>query len=145
MKSKFVCLNSELYNQAFQLRKELFFKDFSNADELLKDDFEKNSYHLVIERNTIVVGTGRLTIIEDNIGVISQMAITTDFQRQGVGRKIMALLLEKCSELKVTKVILSARITALSFYENFDFEVIGKVYPSKKTGVLHQQMQLLLK
>ncbi len=144
MESHFVTQDSSFYDQAFQLRKALFFKDFENANELLNDAFEAESYHLIIEKNNKILGTGRLTVIENNIGIISQMAVVLTCQYKGVGKKIMSLLLVKCSELRVDKVRLSARITALSFYEKFGFIAIDQVYPSKKTGVLHQQMELVL-
>ena len=35
---------------------------------------------------------------------------------------------------------LSARETAIPFYARYGFKSVGEQYPSKKTGIIHQQM-----
>ncbi|WP_010177483.1 GNAT family N-acetyltransferase [Aquimarina agarilytica] len=145
METHFVSIGSSLYKEACQLRKELFFKDLENAELLLNDNYEKNSMHLVIESKGAVIGTGRLTITDNNtIGIISQMAIDPDFQRLGLGKFILQSLLKRGRELNVNRITLNARLTAITFYAKNEFIPIGEVFASTKTGVLHQQMELQL-
>ncbi len=112
-----------------------------NSSDLINDAFEADGIHLVCLVNDVVIGTGRLNI-ENNTGIISQMAIKTSFQKQGVGAKLLEELINHCKAKKLNKIELSARETALAFYEKFNFKEVGEKYPSKKTGIIHQQMVL---
>lgn len=141
MKFRFVELDSQEYKQGLVVRKKLFFKDFKNAQELLNDAYEQESIHLVALNHEKVVGTGRLTILE-NTGIVSQMAVLPSFQKQNVGKQLLSFLLKKAISLNSTTVELSARITAFEFYKKNNFMPVGEVYASKKTGVLHQKMVL---
>ena len=139
MEFKFVAVGSVQHKNGLLVREALFFKDYSNAQELLFDDFEENSLHLVAVANNKVIGTGRLTVIND-LGIISQMTVLPMFQKQNVGKQILNLLINKSISLKCSSVELSARVTALEFYKKYNFIAKGEIYPSKKTGVLHQKM-----
>ena len=137
-------LNTPFYNQAIDIRIECFFKGFENALELINDDFEKEAIHLIcIEKENKVVGTGRLHFIKDK-GIISQMAIAPKNQKQGIGGYILRGLIEICKEKEIKKIELSARETALDFYKKFGFIAFNEKYPSKKTGIIHQNMFLAL-
>jgi len=91
---------------------------------------------LICRIDDAVIGTGRLTK-----GVISQMAIRTDYQNKGIGKQILNHLVEVCRNKEIKTVRLSARETAIGFYEKNNFKTIGEKYPSKKTGIVHQQME----
>ncbi len=84
---------------------------------------------------------GRLNI-EDNTSIISQMAIDSNFQKQGIGAKILKELIRYSKTKGISKIELSARETALGFYEKFNFKGFGEKYPSLKTGIIHQKMEL---
>ena len=135
-------LNTPFYKQALDIRIECFFKGFENALELINDDFEKEAIHLIcIEKENKVVGTGRLHF-EEYKGIISQMAIAPQNQKQGIGKMILNGLIEICHEKEIKKIELSARETALDFYKKFGFTAFNEKYPSKKTGIIHQNMFL---
>lgn len=81
MEFRFVELDTPEYEQGLLVREELFFKDFKNSQELLSDAYEQESIHLVAVENEKVIGTGRLTILE-NTAIISQMTVLPNFQKQ---------------------------------------------------------------
>lgn len=138
---KYISTTSILYKEAVAIRKELFFKNMKNSSDLIQDNFEESGIHIVCLNNDEVVGTGRLNI-ENSTSIISQMAIKANYQKQGVGAKILNELIG-CSRAKdMTKIKLSARETAIAFYEKFKFVAFGNTYPSKKTGIIHQEMVL---
>ena len=62
MEFKFVAIDSKEYKQGLLVRKQLFFQDFPNAQELLNDSYEQESLHLIALNNKEVIGTGRLII-----------------------------------------------------------------------------------
>ena len=139
MEFNFVEINSDYYQQGLKIREQLFFANFVNAQELLNDEYEQESIHLVAKHKERVLGTGRLTIIK-NKAIISQMTVLLKFQKQNVGKQLLSCLLEKAISLNSTTVELSARLTALDFYKKSGFLPVGEVYASVKTGISHQNM-----
>ncbi|MDG1728427.1 MAG: GNAT family N-acetyltransferase [Algibacter sp.] len=112
-----------------------------NSLNLINDEFESEGIHLVCLNKGKVVGVGRLNI-ENETSVISQMAIEKSLQTHGIGTKIVKELIRYSKEKNIAKIELSARETAIAFYEKFDFLALGNKYPSNKTGIIHQKMVL---
>lgn len=139
MKFIFINQNSQYYKQAIDLRISLFLSGMDNTEELINDSYENKSQHLVCINDKEVVGTGRLSI-EKNQGIIFQMAIKREFQERGIGSEILSKLVDECSRLELSKIKLSARKTAISFYKNFGFQHYGDYYKSEKTGIIHRKM-----
>lgn len=140
---KYIKVNDTLYQEAIAIRVDQFFKGMTNSADLIDDDFESSGIHLVCKEDEKVVGTGRLNI-QNKIGFISQMAISSEFQNKGIGTKLLNEFITYCKKEKLNKIILGARETALGFYEKFNFKAFDYKYPSKKTGIIHQQMVLNL-
>lgn len=138
---KYITVNSSLYDEAVLIRKNLFFDGMKNNLDLINDEFESKGIHLICLNDDEVIGTGRLNV-ENEISIISQMAIKTTYQKQGVGAKILNELIKLSKENKILKIQLSARETAINFYEKYNFIAFGDKYPSKKTGIIHQKMEL---
>lgn len=138
---KYINIGASFYEQAIKLRTDLFFKNLENSHDLVQDDFEQKGIHLVCLNKNEVVGVGRLNI-ENKVGIISQMAIKECYQKTGIGSKILKELIAKSIENKVTKIELSARESAIIFYEKFNFRAFGNTFPSIKTGIIHQKMVL---
>lgn len=138
---RYINSKSPLYKEAVKIREALFFKNMENSFDLIQDKLEVNGVHLVCLAHNEVVGTGRLNI-EDDASVISQMAIKVNYQKQGVGTIILKELIRFSKEKKVVKIKLSARESAIVFYQKFGFAAYGDKYPSNKTGITHQQMAL---
>ncbi|TYA74792.1 GNAT family N-acetyltransferase [Seonamhaeicola marinus] len=140
-KLKYINTNSAFYQQAVSIRKELFFKNMENSSKLIEDAHEANGLHLVCLEEEKVIGTGRLNI-EVNTSIISQMAISSQYQKQGVGSQLLRELIRYSKEKGISKIVLSARETAIDFYSKFNFKPTGALYPSLKTGIIHQNMEL---
>lgn len=140
MRYEFVKYGDPNCKKGVTLRIEQFFSDFENAGELINDNVEAASMHMVCVIRNKVLGTGRLTLLKDK-GVISQMAVDENAKNKGIGSKILKSLIEKCEKEKIQTIQLSARETAIDFYHKFGFRTQGGKYPSKKTGILHQLME----
>jgi len=139
-KLQYITLKDELYEHAVAIRKALFFENNNNSSALINDAFEADAIHLICLKEHHVVGTGRLNI-NKNEGIISQMAVHVNYQGNGVGSIVLKELLKKGEAHGVSKIILSARDTAINFYGKFNFIPIGDKYPSIKTGIIHQKME----
>lgn len=141
---KYIDTKSAFYDEAVRLRESLFFKNMKNNRDLIQDGFESKGIHILCLNDDEVIGTGRLNI-EDGVGVISQMAIKESYQKRGIGVSVLKALITKSKENKIKNIELSARETALTFYEAFGFVAFGNKYPSQKTQVVHQKMKLIIK
>lgn len=137
---KYIHRNHKLYSKAVEIRMACFFAGMVNSHHLIDDEYEENGYHLIcLNEEGKVLGTGRLNV-ENSKGIISQMAVDRANQNKGIGRCMLLEFLQKCEADKLKEVELSARETAIEFYKKFGFEINGKKYPSKKTGIIHQRM-----
>ncbi|KXX66589.1 GNAT family N-acetyltransferase [Flammeovirga sp. SJP92] len=144
MNVKYITSEHTLYQEAKAIRIQCFFEGLENAEQLIHDQFEKEGFHLIyLNEENQVLGTGRLNI-EVDTGIISQMAIAPEHQGKGIGGIILDQLIIKSKSMNITQIRLSARLTAQSFYQKRNFQQVGEVYPSKKTGIMHVNMILVL-
>lgn len=140
MKFKFINISGPFYKEAVDLRIALFFEGMENANALIQDSYKSESFYLICFNEVDeVIGTGRL-YLEGKNGIVSQMAVSKEYQRKGVGKEILLRLIKKSNEFNILKLTLSARESAIEFYRLFGFEIQGELYPSVKTGIIHQMM-----
>jgi GNAT superfamily N-acetyltransferase len=88
----------------------------------------------IAENEEEIIGTFALLIM-DNLahqgtpsGVVEDVAVRTDLQGQGIGKKMMEFALEKCREAGCYKMSLSSNLRrkeAHAFYESLGFEKHG--------------------
>lgn len=144
IKLKYISSKDPLYSNAVGIRINCFFKGMLDAEHLINDTYEDLCLHLVCVNNDgIVLGTARL-YIDGSKAIISQMAVDKNSQNNGIGKLLLLELVGKSKLLKAIKMELSARETAIAFYNRFDFAVRGEKYASKKTGIIHHQMMKVL-
>ena len=74
---------------------------------------------------------------------IRQMAVRAEFQRRGLGRRLMnsveALLQD---EGGVDRIFLNARVSAAGFYARLGYQPAGEIFP--EVGIPHQRMEKAL-
>ena len=144
MNLKEVSIGEKLYEQGVQIRRDYLFNGIENPNQYLQDPWEKKSIHVVVELDKKVLGVGRLTYDEDGNGIVSQMAVKPEFRKRNIGFMILEHLIKLCVFKGSEKVYLSARESAVGFYEKIGFSVIGAKFPSPKTGIIHVSMVLVL-
>ena len=67
----------------YRLRWEILRKPFGKSINCTKDEFEKDSYHLIaITNKKIIIGVGRLHNVDQNTAQIRYMAINKKFRGQ---------------------------------------------------------------
>ena len=151
MNIHFVPQSDTLYEAAIKLRYELFFKPHNLAESIVIDRFENLSTHLCISENNRLSAYGRLTEVSLGHFQISQMVVSPEFQRQGLGSKLLLYLVNIAQNKKfhqsqhtqskhAVSLYLNARLSALSFYQQHNFVPVGEVFKSKSTGVEHIKM-----
>ncbi|WP_281545832.1 GNAT family N-acetyltransferase [Grimontia sp. SpTr1] len=136
--------DSEHYQQALSLRYALFFEEPGLPWEVLFDADEENSLHLAAVCDGELLAYGRLTKRDDSTMQISQMVVSPDHQRKGLGESILSRLVAHAKKHLTKNIILSARLHAMPLYEKLGFNKMGDVYTSPKTGIKHIKMKLVL-
>lgn len=135
----FIDRESDLYNQAIELRYKEFFEGFNRPKEQVFDGFEDMSIRIVAHINKKVIGHARL-FIEDSCGEISQVVVDKQYRGMKIGIGIMNRLVDIASKNNVKLIGLDARVYAIDFYKTIGFETIGDIFASKKTGLPHIRM-----
>lgn len=140
---KFVEYGSPEYYQATQLRYRLFYQEHNIPFASIFDSKEKQNRHLVITANpeNKVLAYGRLVQNSLEELQIHQMVVEPAYQGKGLGKLILQTLIATTIQQGSSSLVLNARITKVGFYQPFGFKIIGQVFTSLSTGVLHIKMQ----
>ena len=109
-----------------KIRNEVFVQEQGIPLDLDLDGCDDNSYHSLAYGNNQVVGTARLTLIENNKAVLARVAVLKDFRGLGVASKIVKELLLQAEKLNVGKIDIYPHEYLKGFYETFDFKYIDK-------------------
>ncbi|MBE1277849.1 GNAT family N-acetyltransferase [Enterovibrio baiacu] len=144
---EFVILNRDesLYQEALDLRFNLFFEPANLPRDVLFDDNETPSTHLALTQDGALLAYLRLTEASDKHFQLSQMVVTPKHQGKGLGRRLVTEAIQYLRVRSATHVTLSARLHAIRLYTSVGFVVSGDVYLSKRTGVEHINMHLKIK
>jgi len=124
----------------YNFRWELLRKPYDQIEGSEKDKYENKAYHLmVINLSNKVIGVGRLHKTENELGnvcaQIRYMAVSKDFQKKGLGTKILTNLEKYAFNDNVSEIMLHSRENAIDFYKKNGYEVI------KKTHILYNSIQ----
>lgn len=107
--------------------------------EIEWDELDPRSVHLIARDNRHQpIGTGRLTP-ERKIG---RMAVLSPWRGRGVGKSLLAALLNEAQKRGWPEVSLNAQVPVIGFYERFDFVKTGEIF--MEAAIPHQAMRLEL-
>jgi ElaA protein len=123
----------------FAVRIEVFVKGQDVPLELERDEFDAAAEHIVAEdENGHILGTARLRYIGD-IAKIERVAVLEEARGKGIGRGMMAFIIEKTAEKgDIAKLRLGSQTHALAFYAALGFEAVGWEYMD--AGIPHRDM-----
>jgi predicted GNAT family N-acyltransferase len=143
---KFIQIDSPEYQQALELRYQLFYQMHHLPFEVVFTSQETAAFHVIAvdARTSQVIAYGQLAQNTPTEWQICQMVVEHSWQGRGLGSQIMAALLQKAELLKAKVMILEARVTKVEFYQKLGFIATSTEFPSLKTGVPHIRMQKCL-
>jgi ribosomal protein S18 acetylase RimI-like enzyme len=107
-----------------------------------KDKYDDSSFHLVALCNSKVIGSARLRELSPELGSITYVAVLPEFQKQGIGTKLIETLIEKAQEKNLKTLRVMARMNALGFYKKLGFLERGE--PRTHLDIPHLFMYLEL-
>jgi predicted GNAT family N-acyltransferase len=123
------------------IRHEVFIKEQEVPEELEWDEFDQDALHATVKKDQEVIGTARL-IIDNAKARIGRMAIQKEYREQGIGQKLLSILIQTAKEKGAQECILHAQTHAIAFYAKSDFEPNGPIFD--EAGIPHVEMRLIL-
>ncbi len=86
-----------------------------------RDNHEDTAVHLIALCDRQIIASARLRESSPGVGNISYVAVLPEFQKQGIGTKLIKNLIVKAQQKKLKYVILMSRINAIKFYQKLGF------------------------
>jgi len=121
------------------VRRDVFVLEQAVPEELEWDGLDVDCRHVMAtDVRGIAIGTGRL--LPD--GHIGRMAVVRSWRGKGVGRALLAKLVELARQRGDRTVALHAQTHAIGFYRRAGFEVSGDEF--MEAGIPHVEMRLQL-
>lgn len=100
---------------------------------------ESNDLHLAAYREGLVVACLILTPLEDGRIKMRQVAVEGRLQGHGIGRALVERAEDVARERGHSRMVLSARDTAVEFYGRLGYEGVGE--PFEEVTIMHRKME----
>ena len=135
--------SSEEFKKYDLFRWKILRKPIGKSIESLKDEYEDSCYDLIGVIDNKIIACGRLHFNNAYEAQIRYMAIDENFQRKGIGIKIIELLEAEAKKKQINKIVLNARNHVIEFYAKSGYKAVRK-YEGSDTGIPHTTMEKIL-
>lgn len=135
-------LNSKIYEDAVNIRYEVFVEEQKVPADVEIDELEDKSHHVVLYEDEQPMGTARIYHRGDGIYKIQRVAVLKNYRGKGIGVQLMKECELQISKLRGTKITLGAQLQALSFYEKLGYTAEGPEFMD--AGIPHREMTKML-
>ena len=132
----FTTENEELIKEAYRIRDIVFVKEQGVDKYLEYDGFDKEATHYLVYYNEIPAATARWRETEEGIK-LERFAVLKEYRGKALASILLKMILEEVKMSK-KKIYLHAQDSAVSFYENHKFEIIGEKF--KEADIDHYKM-----
>jgi len=117
---------AEELEQYYELRWKILRAPWNQVRGSERDDNDKSSTHLmVLDKNSRLIGVGRLHFNSIREAQIRFMAIDVPEQRKGAGSFLLQALESRALQHGASRITLDARETALGFYRKQGYSTQG--------------------
>ncbi|HEY2524402.1 MAG TPA: GNAT family N-acetyltransferase [Candidatus Binataceae bacterium] len=127
--------------QAWALRRRVFIEEQHVPEEIELDADDARAIHALALEGERPVGCGRM-LERDGYVKIGRMAVLADRRRAGVGRRLLAFLVERARHSGFKRAVLDAQLHAEGFYLKQGFTPAGEVF--EEAGIMHRRMERAL-
>src|SRR5205807_2118636 len=105
------------------------------------DEHDETADHFLVEISGEIVGTARIVDLGEGVGKIGRVAILKSHRGQGLGLKLMQLVIE-AARTRYSTLTLDAQLQVIPFYEKLGFVAEGDVFLD--AAIEHRKMRLEL-
>jgi len=128
------------FNEITFIRNKVFVEEQKIPKNLEWDDQDQTAHHFIVssEQHNIIAYARLLPT-----GKLGRVAVLEQWRRQGIGSLLISAICEKASKLDINTVTLSSQISAVDFYLQSGFQIIGDVF--LEAGIKHRSMLKTLK
>lgn len=137
-------MNHSLYQAERLLRNEVLLRPIGIPD-FGWEQHDESAWHFVAIKDQEVIGCVLLVPMdaEGKNARLTQMAVKSNVQGQGVGKLLVQYLIDFSVKNKLAEIHIHARDTVTPFYELFGFKIYGEEF--EEVGIKHKHMSLRLK
>jgi predicted GNAT family N-acyltransferase len=130
---------------AMRVRYRVFVDEQMVPQELEKDEFDAQAWHILALKGKQPVATGRVYADAQNpkIAKLGRVAVLPEHRHQGTGTGVVKKLVEIAKELGCVKIEIHAQCQVEGMYKKLGFNTTGAVFD--EAGIEHVPMQLQLK
>ncbi len=123
--------------QAWTIRRLVFVQEQHVPEELEMDAEDAHALHALALDGNVPVGCGRM-VTHDGYVKIGRMAVLCERRGQGIGRSILAFLMDLARQRGFQRAVLHAQLTAEGFYLKNGYVPEGEVF--EEAGIAHRRM-----
>ena len=131
--------DSRDYLEALELRRDVLRKPLGLTYAQNDLDLEKDDIHFVAIKDGKVLGCLLLRPLSKSLIKMRQVATHFDYQRQGIGQKLVVTSEDYARSEGFLKIELSAREDAVPFYQRLGYQSTGQPYV--EVTLPHQKME----
>lgn len=134
-----IAMDDPIYQQERELRNRVLMRPIGLPD-FGWESKDKDAHHFVALLGEQVVACAMLCWRDMAPGEwqLMQMAVNGPQQRQGVGRHLIAVMVDFARKKKIRNIVCHARDDAVGFYKKMGFHVQGE--PFEEVGIVHFRM-----
>jgi predicted GNAT family N-acyltransferase len=135
---------SDTYLDAMKIRQSVFVQEQGVPRTMEIDKNEAHCLYFVLyDDNGKALATCRL-LPDDILSYVTlqRMAVLKEYRGKNLGITLLDQVLEFCRLQGFKKVILHAQLSALNFYEKFQFSQVGQTF--EEAGIQHVTMEKTL-
>jgi len=117
------------FSAYYRLRWQLLRAPWNQPQGSEIDDLEDSCFHLMaLSDKKEVIGVARLQFNSSEEAQIRYMAVTSAYERQGIGRALITAMEDHAKDSAIKNIVLDAREPAVVFYQKLGYDVIDKSY-----------------
>ena len=139
---KYILYGTKEYEESLKLRDIILRKPWNRSIDEDDLSLEEKNVDLVIGAfiKNILKGVIILHFIDEKICQIKYLAVYEDSQKIGIGKKLVREAEEYSLNNNFTKIFLESRKTAVNFYKNLNYNIIGDYFMPEFVPVIHIPM-----
>jgi len=118
--------SEEEFEKYYDLRWKILRKPWNQPRGSEKDELEDKSIHLMVIKDSQILGVGRGHFNTMDEAQIRYMAVEENQQGKGIGKIILSELEKRLRSAGAKYIILNARESAIDFYKKQDYRIAEK-------------------